>query len=145
VLIHRELCAIGVDVAAAALVVAVIDLFHTYATETERGISRVELFELLQDHYADSFSGITQTKGDADAQTQQERHFERLYTWLKKHLSVYDRQRMGVLPLRVAWEMLQANSTATRYLKFQIDPFISKLRRNNLRYQEKATAADVSI
>lgn len=91
-------CTIGVDVAAAALVTSMIDLFHTYATETERGISRSELFELLQDHYADSFSGIAQAKADADAQAQRERHFERLYTWLKKHLSVYDRQRTGALP-----------------------------------------------
>lgn len=30
-------------------------------------------------------------------------------------------------------------------MKFQMEPFIAKLQRNNLRYQEKAAAADVFI
>lgn len=131
--------------AASFVAVVTLDLFHTYATETERGISRAELVELLQDHYADASGGIAQPKADMDAQLLRERHFERLYTWLKKHMSAYDRQRAGALPLRMAWEMLLANPTATQRLKFQVGPFIARVKRNNDRYQEKAAAADVSL
>lgn len=130
------------------------DLFHAYAAESERGITRVELFQLLQDHFpkrplADASTVVytttarnssTETRdiGDADA-----RYFERLYTWLKKHVVVYDPSRCGCLSLSTALEMLRAHPSALRHLQLQVDPLIKKLQENDVKYQEKAAATQV--
>lgn len=116
-----------------------IVLFHMYAIESERGISRTEIFQLVQDH--------SETLAPADSQVKSEdpRHFERFYTWLKKHVSVYDKSRTGFLPLRVALEMLDAHPTALSQLRFQLDAFVRKLKENNERYEAKAKAAEIEI
>ncbi|RLN90581.1 hypothetical protein BBJ28_00014222 [Nothophytophthora sp. Chile5] len=121
-----------------------IDLFHTYAVESERVISRSELFQLLQDH---SERGITSTvaKDDKPHVISDSRHFEKLYTWLKKFTLLYDKSRSGFLSEKLALEMLQSHPTALAHLQFQLAPFIQKLKENNARYAQQAAAVLPSI
>jgi hypothetical protein len=107
-------------------------LFSTYAVENERGISRNELFKLLQDHYKPSVATET-------------RHFERLYTWLKKHFPVYDETRSRFLPLHATLEMLHTHADALYHIQLQVDLFLQKLGDNNAQYQAKAKAAAIPL
>lgn len=122
-------------------------MFHAYAVESERGITRTEVFQLLQDHYykrleaSDSKSNASNTNSkpeEADA-----RYFERLYTWFKKHVAVYDRARCGFMPLKTALEMLHAHPSALQHVQLQIDALVRKLDENNVKYREKAVAAQI--
>lgn len=124
-------------------------MFHAYAVESERGITRAEVFQLLQDHCykrpepsdLHSKPRLPSTKpeeADADA-----RHFERLYTWLKKHVAIYDRARCGFLPLKTALEMLHAHPSALQHVQLQIDALVRKMRENNAKYREKTAAAQI--
>lgn len=110
-----------------------------YAIESERGISRAEIFQLVQDH------SETPAPADAQAKGMDPRNFERFYTWLKKHISVYDKSRTGFLSLRIALELLEAHPTALSQLRFQLDALVRKLKENNERYQAKAKAAELEI
>ncbi|KAF1320480.1 hypothetical protein FI667_g12383, partial [Globisporangium splendens] len=70
-------------------------LFHTYAVESERGITRAEIFQLLQDHHQSKRTEdlyvqkqnqqpfLVKANGDPTPQDSESRYFERLYTWLK--------------------------------------------------------------
>lgn len=108
-------------------------------------MSRTELFQLVRDHYEKATLVNSQDPLQAQAKGVDPRHFERFYTWLKKHFSVYDKSRTGFLSLRIALELLDAHPTALSQLKFQLDAFIRKLKENNERYQAKAKAAEIEI
>ncbi|KAG7390651.1 hypothetical protein PHYPSEUDO_007113 [Phytophthora pseudosyringae] len=118
------------------------DLYHTYATTNERGIDRQELFQLLQDH-SERVTNIVM-KDDKLLHVTDPRHFDKLYTWLKKHFILYDEARSGFLPVHLALEMLQTHPTALPHVKFQLAPFINKANENNVRYANQATAAHLS-
>lgn len=127
--------------------VARADLFHTYAVESERGITRAEIFQMLQDHYSKRADhrpqhAVSKKKSDAEPDSDS-RHFERLYTWLKKHMGVYDKARSGFLSCKIALDMLHAHPSALQHLQLQIDPFIKRMDENNTKYRDKATAAQV--
>lgn len=114
-----------------------------YAVESERGITRAELFQMLQDHFHKRPMPATSSIKNKNADDTDARHFERLYTWLKKHMAVYDRSRSGFLPSPHALEMLRAHPSALQHLQLQLDPLIRKLQENDAKYHEKAAAAQV--
>ncbi|KAJ0400048.1 hypothetical protein P43SY_005024 [Pythium insidiosum] len=127
--------------------------------ESEIGISRAELFQLLQDHYerrerpilidstvlASVKTGAAPhtQKSQTETQDTDARYFERLYTWLKKHMNMYDKERKGYLPLKTATELLQMHPNALYHLRFQIEPFIKRLDQANRDYSSKAQAAAI--
>lgn len=121
----------------------IIDLFQTYTLENESGISRTELVQLLQEHY----HAREHTKGPISIHTAKvktdARYFERLYTWLKKHIPIYDRAHTGYLPLNTTLEMLQTHPDALYHFQFQFEPYIRKLDENNKHYREKVQAASL--
>ncbi|GLD91848.1 hypothetical protein PINS_up000381 [Pythium insidiosum] len=78
-----------------------------------------------------------------ESQDPDARYFERLYTWLKKHINIYDKERKGYLPFKTALELLQMHPNALYHLRFQIDPFIKRLDDANRQYQAKAQAAAI--
>lgn len=126
-------------------------MFHAYAVESERGITRAEVFQLLQDHYYKRSElsepslkpKLMNSKPPEGANDADARHFERLYTWLKKHVAVYDRARCGYLPLKTALEMLHAHPSALQHVQLQIDALVRKMHENNAKYCEKAAAAQI--
>lgn len=93
------------------------------------------MFQLLKDH-SERVTNIV-TKDDKLLQVTDPRHFDKLYTWLKKHFILYDEARTGYLPENLVLEMLQAHPTALSHLKFQLAPFIKKVKENNARYAEQ--------
>ncbi|KAF1776025.1 hypothetical protein GQ600_3722 [Phytophthora cactorum] len=109
-------------------------LYHAYAATNERGIDRQELFRLLQDH-SERATDIVM-KDDKLLHVTDPRHFDKLYTWLKKHFVVYD-------DADVALDLLQTHPTALAHLKFQLVPFIKKVKENNARYADQAAAAQL--
>ncbi|ETI43095.1 hypothetical protein L917_11374 [Phytophthora nicotianae] len=116
-------------------------LYRIYTTN-ERGIDRQELFQLLQDH-SEYVTNIAM-KDDKLLHVTDPRHFDKLYTWLKKYFILYDEARCGYLPENAALDMIQAHPTALAHLKFQLIPFIKKVKENNARYVEQEAAAHVS-
>lgn len=115
------------------------DLHHTYAATSERGIDRSELLQLLKDH-SEQVTNIVM-KDDKLLHVTDPRHFDKLYTWLKKHFILHDESRSGFLPENLALEMLQTHPTALSHLKFQFAPFVKKVKENNTRYADQAAAA----
>ncbi|KAH7482216.1 uncharacterized protein KRP23_5390 [Phytophthora ramorum] len=113
-------------------------LYHTYAASNERGIDRSELFQLLKDH-SERVANIVM-KDDKLLHVTDPRHFDKLYTWLKKHFILYDEARCGFLPENLALELLQAHPTALSHLKFQLAPFIKMTQESNVRYNQAAAA-----
>ncbi|KAG2776520.1 hypothetical protein PC129_g10941 [Phytophthora cactorum] len=116
-------------------------LYHAYAATNERGIDRQELFRLLQDH-SERATDIVM-KDDKLLHVTDPRHFDKLYTWLKKHFVVYDDARCGYLPENAALALLQTHPTALAHLKFQLVQFIKKVKENNARYADQAAAAQL--
>ncbi|KAE8900907.1 hypothetical protein PF005_g16251 [Phytophthora fragariae] len=114
-------------------------LHHTYAATSERGIDRSELLQLLKDH-SEQVTNIVM-KDDKLLHVTDPRHFDKLYTWLKKHFILYDESRSGFLPENLALEMLQIHPTALSHLKFQFAPFVKEVKVNNTRYADQAAAA----
>ncbi|GMF29084.1 unnamed protein product [Phytophthora lilii] len=96
------------------------------------------LFPVL--HHSEHITNIVM-KDDKLLHITDPRHFDKLYTWLKKHFILYDESRSGLLPVNVALEMPQAHPTALSHLKFQLAPFIKKTKDNNTRYADQASAA----
>lgn len=123
-------------------VTTALDLYHTYAATNERGIDRSEVFELLKDH-SERVANVVM-KDDKLLHATDPRHFDKLYTWLKKHFLLYDEARCGYLPDNVALDMLKAHPTALSHLKFQLAPFIKKTKENNARYADQAAATHLS-
>jgi hypothetical protein len=119
-----------------------LDLHHTYAATNERGIDRSELLELLKDH-SERVTNIVM-KDDKLLHVTDPRHFDKLYTWLKKHFILYDEARCGFLSDTLALEMLKTHPTALSHLKFQLAPFIKKTRESNAHYASQAAAANLS-
>ncbi|KAF4136766.1 hypothetical protein GN958_ATG14036, partial [Phytophthora infestans] len=113
-------------------------LFHTYAATSERGIDRQEIFQLLQDH-----SERVNMKNDKLSHVTDPRHFDKLYTWLKKHFIAFDEARCGFLQENAALDMLQAYPTALTHLKFQLAPFIKTIKENGTRYADQAAATQL--
>ncbi|KAG4242303.1 hypothetical protein PC116_g9800 [Phytophthora cactorum] len=118
-----------------------LNLYHAYAATNERGIDRQELFRLLQDH-SERATDIVM-KDDKLLHVTDPRHFDKLYTWLKKHFVVYDDARCGYLPENAALALLQTHPTALAHLKFQLVQFIKKVKENNARYADQAAAAQL--
>jgi hypothetical protein len=86
---------------------------------------------------------LAKANGDPAAQDVESRYFERLYTWLKKHMVLYDTARCSVLSCKAALDMLHTHPTALQQFQAQVDPLVAKMKEINVKYREKATAAQL--
>lgn len=108
-------------------------VYYIYAMDSERGITRPELFELLRDHYTPPQN--KQFKNETS-----ERHFERLYTWVKKHIGLFDTSRSGHLHQKLAIEMLKKHPTIFEHFQLQLEPYLRRVDQNTRQYIEKMQA-----
>jgi hypothetical protein len=98
--------------------------------ESDKGISRAEIFQMLQDH----FYAAPHEKTDP-------RHFEKIYTWLKKNFPIFDLTKIGYLGWSITYDLITAFPLALMHFKLQQAVLVNKIAENNVRYKAAKEAS----